>query len=336
MSDYTDSELFEQRSSIVFACRILAIIFTFSLLHIICTVPPTSVEIVDYVAGSRIMSREGEELLLQCLVRNAKPAAEIVWFKRNVEIKSGECNNNNNNKNNNLPSPSLIHYRCLRFANNETSSFLVAPLVDRIENITTDAEMPRRFDTRSKLTIRAQPDDNDAEYTCEARHPALIAPKRATVALNIQCKDLALFSHSCIQFLRTITTTKKLKNYADPPGPPEIIGYTEGETVRTGQEVKLECISRGGNPLAQIVWYKNEVKIDHTYETTGRESRNVYIFRADASDNNARFRCEASNLLSPNPMKAEITLTVHCKSILLALVTHILFFFFFKEEIGNT
>lgn len=53
-------------------------------------VPPSSVEIVDYVTGSRIMSREGEELLLQCLVRNAKPAAEIVWFKRNVEIKSGK------------------------------------------------------------------------------------------------------------------------------------------------------------------------------------------------------------------------------------------------------
>ena len=36
------------------------------------------------------MSREGEEVILQCLVRNAKPAAEIVWFKRNMEIKSGK------------------------------------------------------------------------------------------------------------------------------------------------------------------------------------------------------------------------------------------------------
>ena len=101
----------------------------------------------------------------------------------------------------------------------------------------------------------------------------------------------------------------------DPPGQPEIIGYTEGETIRMGQDVKLECISRGGNPLAQIVWYKNEQKVDHTYETSGRESRNVHIFRAEASDNNARFRCEASNPLSPSPMKAEVTLTVHCKSI---------------------
>lgn len=53
-------------------------------------VPPTSVEIVDNVAGTRMSSREGEELTIQCLVRNAKPAADIVWFKRGVEIKSGE------------------------------------------------------------------------------------------------------------------------------------------------------------------------------------------------------------------------------------------------------
>lgn len=89
----------------------------------------------------------------------------------------------------------------------------------------------------------------------------------------------------------------------------------EGETIRMGQDVQLECISRGGNPLAQVVWYKNEVKIDTTYETSRRESRNVHVFRAEAGDNNARFRCEASNPLSPAPMKAEVTLTVHCKSL---------------------
>ena len=81
-----------------------------------------------------------------------------------------------------------------------------------------------------------------------------------------------------------------------------------------GQEVNLVCISRGGNPLASIVWYKNDVKVDYSFITSGRESRNTFTFKAEASDNNARFRCEASNPLSPSPMKAEITLTVHCKS----------------------
>ena len=51
----------------------------------------------------------------------------------------------------------------------------------RVENTTFDADVPRQFVSRSKLTIRAQPDDSDADYTCEARHQA---PKWATVALK--------------------------------------------------------------------------------------------------------------------------------------------------------
>ena len=49
---------------------------------------------MDHAAGARIPSREGEEVVLQCLVRNAKPAAEIVWFKRNAELKTGKENLN--------------------------------------------------------------------------------------------------------------------------------------------------------------------------------------------------------------------------------------------------
>lgn len=29
-------------------------------------------------------------MVIQCVVRGAKPAAEIVWYKRNVEFKSGD------------------------------------------------------------------------------------------------------------------------------------------------------------------------------------------------------------------------------------------------------
>jgi len=67
-----------------------------------------------------------------------------------------------------------------------------------IENEMEDSETSKRFDTRSKITIRAQADDNDADYTCEARHPALIAPKRASVALNVLCKYILM-----INFLTT-------------------------------------------------------------------------------------------------------------------------------------
>lgn len=49
------------------------------------------------------------------------------------------------------------------------------------------------------------------------------------------------------------------------------------------------------------------------YRTAGRISENVYTFTADASDDKARYKCEASNVMSSKPLKAQVDLTVYCK-----------------------
>lgn len=42
-------------------------------------------------------------------------------------------------------------------------------------------------------------------------------------------------------------------------------------------------------------------------------SENLLSFKADASDNKARYTCEAKNVMISNTLKAEIDLTVLCK-----------------------
>lgn len=100
---------------------------------------------------------------------------------------------------------------------------------------------------------------------------------------------------------------------ADPPGDPHIDGYDEGETIRRGQTVELVCRSRGGNPPAQLVWYRNDVQVQSMWNTKGRYSENLYKFNASASDNNARVSCEARSVMSKKPLKTEVKLTVHCE-----------------------
>ena len=102
-------------------------------------------------------------------------------------------------------------------------------------------------------------------------------------------------------------------SFSDPPGPPEITGYIEGETIRLGQTITLICTAEGGNPLAEIVWYRNGIKVDSSWTTSGRASSNTYSFLASTEDNNARYRCESKNELSPSPLRAEIILSVQCK-----------------------
>ncbi|KAK4873251.1 hypothetical protein RN001_015280 [Aquatica leii] len=212
--------------------------------------PPSSVEILDHPTNSKIEIRENQEFHLECRVRNAKPAAKIIWYRGNIEL--------------NIPS-------------REDQTIEVSPK--------SGSSKATRFDTHSRISLKPSAEDDYAEYTCEARHEALSPdlPMRTTVHLSV------LY----------------------PPGPPYIEGYTEGETIRRGQTVELVCKSRGGNPPAQLIWYKNGEQIRMAYRTAGRVSENVYTFTADASDDKARYKCEASNVMSSKPLKAQVDLTVY-------------------------
>ncbi|KAM8713441.1 hypothetical protein ACLKA7_013711 [Drosophila subpalustris] len=150
--------------------------------------------------------------------------------------------------------------------------------------VTVNQTAAKRFRTSSTLHLQPRSEDDYKEFSCEARHKALPpdVPMRAQVQLSV------LY----------------------PPGPPFFEGYSQGETLRRGQQLQIACRSRGGNPPAQLVWYRNGEMVNSPQRTSGRLSENVYKFTANASDNGANLVCEAKNLLSNSPLRAELNLTV--------------------------
>ncbi|RWS14166.1 nephrin-like protein, partial [Dinothrombium tinctorium] len=248
---------------------------------------PTSIDIFGHSNGSSVEIREGESLKLQCLVYGGKPSAKIKWFRKNVELRSGNvcvdlffCVNAEvkNSRRvitcNNALHCFAEHLDLEKGGDNNANGF-------KGETETNGHELPV---SKSTITLTPHADDNGVPYTCEADHQALTTPLRKTVTLSV------LY----------------------PPGQPEISGYADGETVRMGDTLTLVCKSRGGNPLAQLVWYKNNEQVDFSYTTlSGRESINSYSFIVDASDNNAVYRCESSSHpISPKPAVASIKLNV--------------------------
>jgi len=73
-------------------------------------------------------------------------------------------------------------------------------------------------------------------------------------------------------------------------------------------------VSRGGNPLAQVYWYRNGDEVDFSYVSGGGRAENELIFTVRPSDNNAVYRCAASNQMTAEPLSTEISLTVQCKT----------------------
>ena len=149
---------------------------------------------------------------------------------------------------------------------------------------TTLSPPDEQLTKKSVIQVTPSPDDNGNEYSCEAHHKALIKRLKQSVVLSV------LF----------------------PPGKPIIRGYSDGEFVRSGDTLQMECLSIGGNPLAQLIWYKNDEQIDFSFTTTtNKQSQNALSVVIDPNDNNAIYRCVASSSSLAHPLITEIKLKVH-------------------------
>lgn len=109
--------------------------------------------------------------------------------------------------------------------------------------------------------------------------------------------------------MRTIT----IFLFSDAPNKPIIEGYQRNERIRAGDSVNIKCISRGGNPLARLVWTKNGEHVDHSYTTSDWGAINEISFTASASDDRATYTCSASNVMTPEPLERSMILQVLCK-----------------------
>ncbi|KAK6173113.1 hypothetical protein SNE40_016632 [Patella caerulea] len=161
------------------------------------------------------------------------------------------------------------------------------PVLQNINYLTEDSDQDSKYRTaKSTITIRPRQfsDENNAFYTCEATNSAIVGGP-----------------------LKTVVQISILK----PPGSPEITGYTNGQVVKTNDTLQLRCTSRGGNPLGQVVWYRNDQQIDFSYVSDGNKAVNEYTFTVQSSDNNAVYRCDVSNVVTSRPITAEFRLTVH-------------------------
>ncbi|XP_028966925.1 nephrin [Galendromus occidentalis] len=133
----------------------------------------------------------------------------------------------------------------------------------------------------TKVEIYPRLDDARAVFTCEAQHPALKAPLRSSVVLNVL--------------------------YA--PNAPEIQGYPERELM-SGDSLTLVCISRGGNPPARLDWFKNDTPVRSRYRQDDHEAMATYSIMVSDQDDGFVLRCDASNAVVPMPLSASLTLTV--------------------------
>ncbi|XP_068097949.1 nephrin [Hyperolius riggenbachi] len=111
--------------------------------------------------------------------------------------------------------------------------------------------------------------------------------------------------------LQTPLTVSFTMDVQFPPDTPVIDGY-EGPSVKEEDTIKLTCTSRSGNPLATLKWLKNNELVHKNWETDTKKkwSKSTLTLKIKPEHNLAIISCEAANHVTPEPLRASITLMV--------------------------
>jgi len=133
-------------------------------------VAPASIEISGRAPGQQVDVNENEQLELECVVKDAKPAAGVRWYRHDVEITEGGTIG--------------IH-----LSDTLNRSFFLSS----VTTSSADGTLPGRFTTKSKLTLRPTSRDDATSVKCEADNHALRDQNRhmgVTVVLSVLCEFL--------------------------------------------------------------------------------------------------------------------------------------------------
>ncbi|RWS00782.1 nephrin-like protein, partial [Dinothrombium tinctorium] len=152
-----------------------------------------------------------------------------------------------------------------------------------------------------------------------------ITTTNVSVTLNSLDPDTKSIScYAASETLRdTILQTVNLQ-ILYPPGIPTIIGYKKGSVLREGDLQRLQCVSLGGNPFATLKWFRGlgtDREISGLTTVSGSGVSSELIIRVKASDNEATYRCEATNAATSEPLTVSIKLTVLFISSLVTIKT---------------
>ncbi|XP_072317579.1 nephrin [Eucyclogobius newberryi] len=151
------------------------------------------------------------------------------------------------------------------------------------ESFTMSGSKDKLLNTRAQVTITARSSDNGQQLSCHAKNSAHSSPVQATMTMNVYF----------------------------PPQPPVILGL-EGQEIRAGTMLVLECVCQSGNPRANLQWTKDGEVLLKTWEedAVAHMSRSILYLKIRPADNQAVLSCESVNLVSEDPLSTSRTLTV--------------------------
>ncbi|XKL66984.1 hypothetical protein PGB90_010404 [Kerria lacca] len=119
----------------------------------------------------------------------------------------------------------------------------------------------------------------------------------STISFPIKSEkiNIVVFCHGVNSLLNENVVATHNINVLYPPSEPIIVGYESGKYVDSGTAQRLTCKSSGGNPQAELTWYKNDKKIHSTTKTEKTSVLSEIQILVNSTDNEAVYECKANS-----------------------------------------
>uniref|UniRef100_A0A3Q2UDL6 NPHS1 adhesion molecule, nephrin n=1 Tax=Fundulus heteroclitus TaxID=8078 RepID=A0A3Q2UDL6_FUNHE len=284
----------ESSDGIVSGLAFLTIFLSYCYLFLslpLLTDPPDP----PYIIGlDRDEVKAGTLLVLECVSHGGNPLANLQWTKVNpLHHLLNELTLSG--------SPKAVEGQELTLSCHASSSNPPVHIrwwlgYKELNNTSVAFEENGGMTTTSNVTHRVSREENGLRLTCEAFNNGTQFSK--IQAATLLCENLCKNVHP----LRT-----------DPPQRVFIDSPPEDVPLRSGTRVLLTCFSTGGNPPAELTWFKVLTsKVSHAQPQTLSQmfvSRGLNLLLT-ASDNRADYRCDATNK-AKKTMSAHVKLLVH-------------------------
>ncbi|XP_022236928.1 nephrin-like [Limulus polyphemus] len=272
----------------------------------------------------------GDTLTVACISRGGNPPAKLVWLRNDVQINKIFSTTGYETTNTHsflvTAADNKATYRC-----EATNSVTLQPLESSVTlNVLfppsqVSIKGPHEGKIGDNITLRciAGPSNPESELSWIVDGLPVFSIAEATVtsmgswfttsnvSLTLSRQDPDTKTFSCVALNKIlnekVTQTANL-TVIYPPGPPSVENHNR--PIILGEIKQLTCVSFGGNPWATIRWFKGDTEVPAVTKLLPNGVASSLVIQAEASDNGAVYRCEASNLATIQPLVVSVTTKV--------------------------
>ncbi|KAG7155821.1 Synaptogenesis protein syg-2-like 7, partial [Homarus americanus] len=292
---------------------------------------PGAPEITGYTEGEIV--RAGDKKTLTCRARGGNPLPEVFWFKNGVRVQKNFHKFSDYVDNQYTfvveASDNLAKYEChvinvmttqpkkaeiqlrVNFAPSTVTIF--GPDEAKVGDVISLSCVADNSNPPADVTvvINGQTPPGATSSTQKVEHGGWRTTTNLTVyEVRPTDSDLTINCYALNPPLSSTKIDTKIISVLRPPEPPVILGYELGRLLKKGTPQRLTCVSNGGNPLATLQWFKGSQELPtNTKHDSGTALADLDITLTE-SDNEAEYRCQATNSATPEPLVNSTVLSV--------------------------